>query len=30
MFGSTRETISTARKSYLKYEDPTKMDFKTS
>lgn len=30
MFGSTRETISTARKSYLKYEDPAKMDFKTS
>ena len=30
MFGSTRETISTARKSYLKYEDPANMDFKTS
>ena len=30
MFGSTRETISTARNSYLKYEDPAKMDFKTS
>lgn len=30
MFGSARETISTARKSYLKYEDLANMDFKTS